>query len=269
MENQQTEKKTRFKVFISSSLFIFLVLLIWKESYSLSCFSIIFPIIIFIIIASSFIELEIKKRECFKNCYFKDNSFISKLLSSRIMIIIFYILSSIILSLYLSYSILEFSFIIWIYLIFHIFFVWLMYNFIRERLLYTIKDNHLMIFSRELTINISSIILFLAYAYFFITGPEPTYLQPTFDATLQEASKLYNSNCEMIAYFLKLKIEIDASFWWIINFATENINNKLISNTILILFIIINSLAIIGFNRFLIQVVYLVDKIQKVKVYDK
>lgn len=257
--------KINFKVIIASVLFIFLILFSWKQSYPISCLAFMFPTIIFIIIASSYIEVKVKERECFKTCYFNDNSLIARFLSSRVMIILFYILSSIILSISLLYSIIDFTYIMWSYLIVHVFLVLTIYNFTRKTLQNTLNQKHLMVFSREITITISSIILFCFYAYYFINMDSPLYLEANLQNTIQKASNIINSNCEIISYFLKLKIELDAFLWWTMEYSTGNADNILMKNTILILFIFVNALAVIAINRFIVQVVYLTEKILKIK----
>jgi hypothetical protein len=75
------------------------------------------------------------------------------------------------------------------------------------------------------------------------------------------ASYSIASNCESIHYFLKLQREIDSIFWWMIDKGTENIQDETLHIGIWIGFLLMNSFAILGINRFIAQVIYLIDKI--------
>ena len=84
-------KSNFFKQIIASILIIFFLLLAWTYTYNF-CFSLILAVLITLIIASSYIEMKIKQKECFRNCYFKDKTLISKIITSPIFTSIFFIL---------------------------------------------------------------------------------------------------------------------------------------------------------------------------------
>ena len=83
------------KVIFASIGIVFLILNAWYFTYHIGCFSLFIPILIMLILASSYIEIKLKQKECFRNCYFKENTLISKLIMSPYLTSVFYILLSI------------------------------------------------------------------------------------------------------------------------------------------------------------------------------
>ena len=240
---------------------IFLILSIWINSYYYDCFTLIFPLIFIVLISYSFIEIKIQERICFKNCYFISNSFFAKILSSKIFTIVIYFIASILMSISTLYAVIGFSKTIWLYLTIHIALSTLIYKYLYIKLATTIKPNYQALFAREWTINITIPIIIIAYIYIMINDFEPTYLKESLKETWSVASNSIYSRCEIVNYFLKLQREVDSIFWWIMDNGTEHIKNRVLNISIWFSFLFINSFAILGVNRFIVQVVYLVDKI--------
>jgi len=253
------------KLFIASLSAIFLTLSIWTLSYQYNCIMIIFPIIFLITISLSFIELKTRERICFKNCYFISNSLFARMLSSKFLIILFYILTSFIMTISALYGVIEYSKEIWMYLILHIGVTTILYKYLFVIFSKTLKEDYRALFAREWTINITALIMIVSYIYFSMNSFEPSYLRVTLEETLKVASNSINSNCTIINYFLKLQKEIDSISWWFIDKGTENIQDRTYNIGIWIGFLFINSFAILGVNRFIAQVIYLIDKIFKSK----
>lgn len=248
------------KLIVGSILSIFLLLLLWKSTYSYSCFSLIFPIIIMLVISASFISKKMQERICHKNCYINDTSIFAKFLTSRIMVTIFYIIVSIFMSITIMYNVLEYSFQLWIYLLFHILFVIGLYKMILKKLQNTITKSFLKIYAREITINISSLLLFIVYVLIIVKFSYiPEYLDDTIETTLQNATNSISSSCNYIDIMLRIKTEIDASFWFMLNQGTGILTEKYFIASIWLAFIFINGLAVLGMNRFIVQTVYFLD----------
>jgi len=249
-----------FKLFISSYITVFLIFNIWAIGYSYYCIVIIVPIIFFIVIGFSFIEIQLQKRECFKNCYFISNSFIAKLLSSKVLTIIFYISASVIMSISALYSLIDLK-VSWIYIFIYIGIILFVYKFLLFLFSKVFKVKYLNIFSRELTINITSLMMIFIYIYVTIYSFEPFYIRDSFEDTLRVASNSIHSNCTIINSILKLQKEIDSIYWWLIHQGTININDSIYKIAIWIIFLFINSFSILGLNRFMAQIIYLLDKL--------
>ena len=248
------------KLLSGSILMIFLVICNWKITYTIGCFALLFPLIVLVLISSSFIELRMHERKCFRNCYFNEVSGIYRLLSSKLFITVLYLIISIMMTISIMYGVIDYVNEIWIYLPIHAVLVVLLYIGIGKVLRNTVKENYLSIFSRESTINISSLILLIVYIYLFVNGYEPLYLSDNLRETMENASSSISSSCSTIDVVLRVKVELDSLFWWLTSQSAEKASNELTSLLIWLIFIFINSLAILGLNRYMAQIVYLLDK---------
>jgi hypothetical protein len=159
------------------------------------------------------------------------------------------------------YAIIDFSKIIWLYLIIHIALSILLYKYLYTKLATTVKPSYQALFAREWTINITTPIIIIVYVYMMVNDFEPSYLKDSLEETWRVASSSISSRCEIINYFLKLQREVDSIFWWIMDKGTENIKDRTLNISIWLSFLLMNSFAILGVNRFIAQVIYLVDKI--------
>lgn len=249
------------KLLLGSLALVFMILLSWHNFYSVGCFSIIFPIIIWGVVSYSYIEKKMNERLCFKECYFDKSSIISRLLLSPYFVSLFYVIISSILSLSIVYGVISYPPLLWWYFILHILLVILIFQSLIRVFRYTIRDRYIEIFAREWTIRISSLLLLGVYIYIFITGYTPTFLSDTLLGTIKNASNSISSNCLYIDYILRLNIELDSSFWWITTNSSDMIDTSISKSIIWIGFIILNTLAILGVNRFIVMIVYIVNKI--------
>ncbi len=250
---KQIINATNIKLFIGSIVTVFLVFFSWKITYSYSCWSLFFPIVLLATIAYGLIEIKSHQRNCFKNCYFKEDSFFAKLLSSKIMMIIFYLLASIVLTISTMHSIIDYPIELWLYIIFHTIIVIAIFKLFNRLLANTVRSKYLYLFSREATINIAILLLITIYLYTILNGYAPAYLRDNLESTIETATKSINSQCYIIDYVLRLKTELDAFLWWSV-IKSSNI-------FVWVGFIIINGLTVIGINRFIVQIVYILDKI--------
>lgn len=257
------------KLFFASLLSILLIFLIWKETYIYGCVILIFPLIVLLVISSSYIEIKMQDRMCFKNCYFNETSIFSKILSSRFMVTIFYFLVSLFMTISVMYAVIDYSLELWSYLIFHLFLVVILYKYLINLLSKTIHEKFLEMFSRELTISISTVFLLLMYIYIAWQGYEPSYLRESLKETIIAASNRLSSDCSVVNYILKLKIEIDSSFWWNIHRLSTSLESQSLKTILWLAFIFMNGLGILGLNRFIVQVIYLLNKLFENQGEDK
>ena len=234
---------TYLKLLFASTLTIFLVLLSWRNTYDYNCYMLIFPIMLLLVISYSFIELKMNERLCFKNCYFREDSFFAKLLSSRVLVSIFYLLVSIMMTISILSGIIEYQKELWFYLFGHIILMITLYKYFYYLFQNTIKDSYRAILAREWAINIGAIFLIGIFIYISINSYEPEYLQDSLQNTIFNASNSIFSNCHMVNYILKFKIEIDSLFWWIVTQSSNGIDNQLAKIGIWLGFLFINSLA--------------------------
>jgi hypothetical protein len=185
------------------------------------------------------------------------------MLSSKFFVIIFYVIMSVLMTISALYGAIDYEKEFWAYLVLHVAIVTALYTYILAKFSDTIKPSYQALFAREWAINISTPMIIGAFVYFSLNGFEPTYLQSTLQETWHVASASVSSDCSVINYFLKLQKGVDAVFWWIIDRGTSNIGDQTLKIGIWLVFLLINSFAILGVNRFIAQLVYMIDKIFK------
>lgn len=257
------------QLYLASFLFFFTLIMAWKWTYHLHCFSFLFPIIILIFISKSYIDIKMNEKHCFKNCYLNTNSIIAKIIISRTFVIFFYMLVSIFMTLSLAYAVIDYPWELWVYLFVHFFIVIWFYKSMLILLKGTIKSDYLYIFSRGFTIFFSSVIFFLVYTFIFIHGYEPSYLRESFDETLFVASNSIGSACSFIDIFLRFNRETDGFFWWVMSSSSQNIQDTSLKSSIWIGFVIVHGLAIMGINRFIVQIIHTFYKLLEKHHNDK
>lgn len=255
------------KLFMLSIVTLFIILLGWITIYDKYCFSLIFPIIILSIISYSQIEIKMQERKCFRKCYFKDKTIISKFLSSKIFVIIISIIISIIMTISISYSLIYFSFNWWIYLIFHTATSSFFYLIIISKSLVFIKEPYNKIFAKEWTGYLMLLILIPSFIYSTLNGYAPIYLDESLEQTIINSSVGILSNCEIINYIFKLMREIDAILWWLILNSTNNIDKTWLKSLIWIAFIIYNSITLLGLNRLILEIIHIL-KNKKINLFE-
>lgn len=240
--------------------FIFTVLLLWKTTYHIACFSLFIPAIFVLIIAYSFIEIKLRQKECLKNCYFKEDTFLAKVITSPYFTSIIFVILSFVYTFSFMYNSLNFDIKFYLLLIVFVALAFYIYKFFVKRFSNLINEKHLQIFAREVTIKITAFILLILYGVYFMYGYEPSYLKDSLELTIQEATNSIYSNCAFIDWILRVQVELDSTILFFLKATTNSIENKDTNNLIWIGFIVLNALSILGLNRFIIQIIYLIDR---------
>jgi len=234
----------------------------WNSFYSNNCLSLIFPVIVLVVISQGYIEAKIQERICIKKCFFNENSIIATILTSKILVILIYTLLSILMTISLMYGVIEYAQILWMYLVVYIALIILLYSFLNKLFEPMLKDKYRSIFVRKWTFNLSALLLIGGSIYLeFEYGYLPVYLSNDLSTTIINASNSYESSCEYSNFILKAKIELDSFFWWIINENSDYFKNEIIKYSIWFGFLSFNSLALLGANKFIVQTVYLLEKL--------
>jgi len=202
-----------------------------------------------------------QERKCIKDCFFKPASFFSRLLSSHLLVTFFYIVASIAMSVTTFMASLDFSKLLWIYLVVHIALSVLVFRTLCYLFQKTFKENYQKLFAREWSIRIMSVVLIGVFIYLSLNAYTPEYLTHSLKETIGNATATVSSECSYIETFLQYGKSIDASFWWIINESTEQIHNTVIKTGIWLAFLFYNSLAILGINRFIFQIIYILNNL--------
>jgi len=256
------------KRLIASLLTIFLILFSWIISYEYHCIAIIFPIIILAIISHSFIELKMQERRCLKKCYFKKETIVARILSSRSTVVVVYLILSIMMSITIVSSAIDYTPIWWLYLVVHTLLSLILYRAISYASLSTINSSYHKLFAREWTINGMTLLILPFFIYLSLNSYTPEYLKEGFVETLDSASSTISSECIIINRILTWSRELDALLWWLVYSSATYAKASWIKAIIWIGFIIYNSIALLGINRLIVQIIYIIDIIFKRKNYD-
>lgn len=254
------------RVINSIGIVILIALLfgLWSISYQYRCsVSLIFPLIVLAVIGSSFIEIKIQKRECLRECFFEKRSFISRILANRIFIVIIYTLISIAMTISTIYLMLDYTGSMLLYLIVYTLLLMAVYRITVIFLRGVAREKYLLLFSREAAIHITAFLSMAGYFYLLLYMPLPGYLSTDLNETIRNASGLISSDCLYMDYILRLKIELDSALWWLVGNSAKHIESQFFAKLIWISFATVNALAILGINRFIIQIIYLQDTLSK------
>ncbi|MFV7789606.1 hypothetical protein ACNSOP_05460 [Aliarcobacter lanthieri] len=187
---------------------------------------------------------------------------LAKIVISPYLTAIFYIFLSCIYTISIIYSVLSFKWYFYIFLVLFIIFIFFLYNKLSSLFSNIVKEDYLDIFTKEITIKISSLILFIIFLFYTLNSFEPSYLSNNLEESLQLATNSLSSNCQYLDFILRLKVELDIYFWYFTKYGSQIVDNSYLKTTIWILFIFINTLSIIGINRFFIQTISLSKKIK-------
>ena len=108
-------------------------------------------------------------------------------------------------------------------------------------------------------------ILFCIYLFIYLNSYEPEYLRGTLSETIKIATNSISSSCQLIDVILRVRIEIESQIWFLMKGSNSFLDENNIKTILWLGFILINSLSILGLNRFIVQIIYLIKKIIKEK----
>ena len=248
------------KLFAGTALSFFLLFLLWNTSYSDYCFSLFFPLLMLLAVSYGYIELKMAERHCIKRCYFKEKSLFSRLLSSRTLVTLVYMVLSLAMTVSTFVVSLDFPSWLWGYLIFHILVSVFVFRYLDHLFTHTFQERYRSLFAREWSIRIMALLLIGIFVYMSLNTYTPEYLTHSLKETIMNASDMVSSHCVYIDKVLKIGKMIDSSFWWVISESTEQINNGVVKTSIWLAFLFYNSLALLGINRLIMQIIYVLDR---------
>lgn len=254
------------KVYIASLLLIYLILFSWIGGYQMGCYMLFFPLLMLVIMSHSFIELKMQERLCFKRCFFQEGSLLAKIASSTVLVTLFSLFISMIMTLSLVIIAIDFEKELWIYLLtFNMILMLLLYRWFQYILRNSVTEDYRRLLAREWSLDIATLFLLCFTMYIYYNGYEPLYLDSRLEVSMINASNMMHSECSFLEILLKLHKESDALFWWVVVHGSHSIEYGLLKLGIWVLFLLLNTLAILGINRFIMQVISITDRILQPK----
>ncbi len=254
-----------FKLLIATILTLFLLLFSWTGAYGYCCFALLFPLIVLLLISYGSIELKMQERICLKKCYFRKDTLMAKLLSSRILVTVFSVVVSIMMTITILSTIIDYSFVWWSYLLLHTILSAILYRLLLASSVSMLQPSYHALFAREWTINLMALLIIPIFVYITLNGYTPLYLDEGLEQTIQNASIAVSSSCEVTQSLLRWMKEIDAALWWLVSNSAKSIEPLWLKVGIWLSFIIYNSLVLLGINRLIIHVIYFIDRLFKRK----
>ncbi|GAA8150706.1 hypothetical protein HpBT121_02430 [Helicobacter pylori] len=135
-----------------------------------------------------------------------------------------------------------------------------MFGVFEKMLKNTIKEDYLMLMSREVS-SLVGIFFFAGLSCSVIyTNNIPDYLKPALIDTIKAASDSIYSSCDYTDYFLKAKKMLEGFAWWGMLKAESMGMNKGFMVEGWVVFIIYNALSGIAISRLISQIIYCLSK---------
>ena len=135
-----------------------------------------------------------------------------------------------------------------------------MFGVLEEMLKSIIKEDYLMLMSREVSAFVGTLFFIGLSCYVIYHGNMPDYLKPALIDTIKAASDSIYSSCDYMDYFLKARKMLEGFAWWGM-FKAESMGlNKGFMVAGWVAFIIYNALSGIAISRLSTQIIYWLSK---------
>ncbi len=249
-----------FKTILGTSVIVGVLLGLWRWTYDKSCSSLFCVLLILGIVAYSYVSLKMHQRECFANCYVNKKSCLFTMLNSPTMVSCFYFIFSIFTSISIAYSVLDYNWMMWGLVVCTILVCTAVFGMFEKMLKGIIKENYLMLMSREVSSFIGALFFVVSSCYAIYTNNIPNYLKPALIDTIKAASDSIYSSCDCMDYFLKAKKMLEGFAWWGMFKAESMGMNKGFMVAGWVVFIIYNALSGIAISRLNAQIIYWLSK---------
>ena len=236
----------------------------WMAAYRYGCYATILFLFFWGVIAASFIDLKMHERRCIRACYLQKGTFLAKLLLSPVTVILLFLTLSFLMALSGFLTLVDFTWTLRAYLALHALGMILLYRGLVSALRSRIKEAFLPLLAREWSINLMAAVLVAAVFYAAYEGRVPAYLHDDLQSTVVAATNSVGSACGITDTVLRLHRELEATAWWFMTKESAAVGGTLRLASWL-LFLLYNSLAVLGLNRFIAQVVYLMESAERWK----
>ncbi len=248
---------------LASALIGFIVLILWRYFYDISCFSVIFPLIVSFFIFISIYEFNKERRKCKADCYFKENSFFYRWLTRKKITFILSLLASFILTLVLVSNIISFTTADFFIFAGDISILYILYDILKRKNFLKEKVKSAILINTVSWINA----IILSVLLFFITlyQTPPQYIRNDLLETVNQAAENYSSLCGFIDTYLFFIETVQAVKWWgILKFSLIDFGYR-IKEIIWIIFLINNYLLAFAFGKYILKIKNLSERIANEK----
>ncbi|MBT4077917.1 MAG: hypothetical protein HOM14_13065 [Gammaproteobacteria bacterium] len=244
------------KILIGSGATVVLLAL-WKASYQYTCWSWFFPFMIFLFIATGQFEHVMLKRKCQVNCMFKQESWVYKVMTGKILLVIFTVFITAVLSIPLiTFSALANQSDI-IFTVISLTITALLYSPILKFSSHHVIEGMNIIMVKRIVVLFSLTIMLLTYTYTsYYHISVPSYLDETsLTNTVDNASQSVASLCSINNLFLKWSQETEATVIFSMLVASKKIDNSGISSLYWVMFFLNHALVFAALARLQVELI--------------
>lgn len=247
------------RAFLMSLTFTMAVLGGWVFGFPYGCYALLLFFLLWAVIAASFIDLKMHERRCLQRCYLQPHTFLAKIIVSPVAVSLLYFLLSFTMALSAAIVLTEMPRGVWFYLPLHTLIMLFLFRGLTRLFRNGVKEEYLALFAREWSINLSALFLIGALFYTIYQGDVPAYVRTGLADTVRMATNSVGSACFVTDTVLRFNKELEAVSWWFMTHESAVVTSEAVRVTGWFAFLLFNSLAVLGVNRFIAQTIYLIE----------
>lgn len=235
-----------------------LIMVAWSAIYPISCVSMILPVAVIAILTLRIREKAVKRRACLAHCYFREGSFIYRMIRSGILITLYAIVVSTVLTTALMVSLIAWTDAMIALMVADalvIAFLYLAFTRLSEKT-FRVREAFASVFAKDWTVGIGAPLLLGGLVIIQYHSPIPAYIQPDdLRTTVQAASSSVQSQCPIVNTLAKLNLEKEGFSWWLMIKGARSIEDVSLEWTAWFLFLISGGLSVWAYSYFCVQVI--------------
>jgi hypothetical protein len=234
----------------------FVLLLIYQQTYMLGCiFSLLIPLLITLIITYSLARMKLEQRRCLAQCYFVEDTFLSKLVKSPIFLtfISFCVAVFVALFLFTSLPLMD----LWglLILLLDSFALGFSYIYLLAKCTPTLKEQmrERVVIAVITWVNVAVMALFYATMQYY-TSP-PIELQNGLEQNMLLLSNSVASECGFLNTLLKINAEAQVLQWHTWDYLVDALEESTLRLATTLLFLLQGGLLFFALSRYILEVV--------------
>lgn len=245
-----------------AGLSLFVVFYYIYATYTASCYFLASYLVITFVFAKSFFEKHMLKRSCTRSCYLQENTLLAKFVTSPIFPILQSLFLAVIYTLSLIYLVASLESYLVIFGLIYLPFASWVYLKLKKLITKQVSNKAQLIVTKNLMVFILSLLLIVISAsYSMLFGYEPSFITTNLQETISLASNAFYSNCALLNFLLQIKAETSAYYWFAIKYSSDLITHQELKLLVWVIFLALNTLAIIAFNRLIAEVLSYSEKL--------
>lgn len=242
-----------------TSLVVSNLLTAWVLLGYATCWLVLSWLVMWVLIAKGLYEKQLFKRACFARCYLQPKTWLTTWLQRRWWPLFISGVFAIIYSLASVFFIIELGAVAFIIFALNLLVLAGLFNFFTRLANQQVAPAAQAIFVKNASLLVASGLGVAALTGYLLISQPPSYLQPTFSATLAAANNSYVSNCVVVDALLSLKTSLNAATWFAMHQLSQLVSAKYLKLPLWLGFLLLNALALIGVNRLMLEVLHWVN----------